>query len=45
MIDILSISWSFLKILSGSVKNIPAIIGKKMSDIKKKKQAKNTDSF
>ena len=44
-IDILSISLSFLKISSGNVRNIPAIIGKKISDMKKKKQAKNTDNF
>jgi hypothetical protein len=36
---------SFLKILSENVRNIPAIIGKKISDIKKKKHAKNTDNF
>ena len=44
-IDILSILLSFLKILSGSVRNIPAIIGKKISDMKKKKHPKNTDNF
>jgi hypothetical protein len=36
---------SSLNISSGSVVKIKAIIGKIISDIKKKKHAKNTDNF